>query len=588
VSISYQIDLRIDEMDRNLLIGGIFVVLLIVVAVYISQDQESGKNVQKSTTYYVINYNNGTNISGIGLGELLSNGSYMLSDGTIIPASDVLKIIDKYEGRDGACCGSRCPLTYQPVCGADGNTYINLCAAALANVQTSYSGACNGSGICERPCIEPKPELRFVCKSGQVVKNRVDCQGNESCSYVKSKYYVCPDGTKVKEPDDCVISSVAAFQGATTVYVCSDGSEASSESDCSADCYPTSYAAAPVSSNNGTGGVIGTVYECWDGMIVKGPAECEPYCNRSCVCTYEYSPVCVNGRTYSNPCLARCDGYTNYTDGECEPECANVGERCVVPSLAYVSSTSDPRCCEEGSYCSSEGICTANQCKKVDESCTRPNVTYTASYVPSLQGDCCDGLICDENSVCSNRSSCGTSGTMCGWSTSLAAAPSYYGACCEGYTCDDNTCVLEECLSELGSCQIDSDCCSGLECSKFGQCKKPCINEGYSCNASSECCGDLVCTDNLCTQEEEVVPGDLCSGPTNPQWGLEKSCATGYYDGVWGTYCGFCADPVTEGRYYCLMNSTYTLSAMPVLTLTDQVGLVYKDCIKTCSGGSCQ
>lgn len=28
-----------------------------------------------------------------------------------------------------------------------------------------------------------------------------------------------------------------------------------------------------------------------------------------CICTKEYNPVCAGDNQYSNPCLAKCDGY---------------------------------------------------------------------------------------------------------------------------------------------------------------------------------------------------------------------------------------------------------------------------------------
>tara|TARA_R110002072_G_scaffold64203_8_gene159929 strand:+ start:17230 stop:17475 length:246 start_codon:yes stop_codon:yes gene_type:complete len=37
-----------------------------------------------------------------------------------------------------------------------------------------------------------------------------------------------------------------------------------------------------------------------------------------CVCIEIYAPVCgKNGKTYSNSCVAACDGQTRTTQGEC-------------------------------------------------------------------------------------------------------------------------------------------------------------------------------------------------------------------------------------------------------------------------------
>jgi hypothetical protein len=39
---------------------------------------------------------------------------------------------------------------------------------------------------------------------------------------------------------------------------------------------------------------------------------------KDCLCTMEYAPVCANGKTYGNACLAECEGVKNYTPGECQ------------------------------------------------------------------------------------------------------------------------------------------------------------------------------------------------------------------------------------------------------------------------------
>ncbi len=38
-----------------------------------------------------------------------------------------------------------------------------------------------------------------------------------------------------------------------------------------------------------------------------------------CVCTEQYDPVCgCDGNTYSNSCMAECEGIENYTKGTCK------------------------------------------------------------------------------------------------------------------------------------------------------------------------------------------------------------------------------------------------------------------------------
>ncbi|MBT3583284.1 MAG: hypothetical protein HN509_00140 [Halobacteriovoraceae bacterium] len=37
----------------------------------------------------------------------------------------------------------------------------------------------------------------------------------------------------------------------------------------------------------------------------------------SCLCTMQYDPVCADGVTYSNTCMAQCENITFWTAGAC-------------------------------------------------------------------------------------------------------------------------------------------------------------------------------------------------------------------------------------------------------------------------------
>ncbi len=46
---------------------------------------------------------------------------------------------------------------------------------------------------------------------------------------------------------------------------------------------------------------------------------CIPNPQEDCICTRQYDPVCgCDEETYSNPCLAECNGIYDYTPGPCK------------------------------------------------------------------------------------------------------------------------------------------------------------------------------------------------------------------------------------------------------------------------------
>jgi len=301
---------------------------------------------------------------------------------------------------------------------------------------------------------------------------------------------------------------------------------------------------------------------------------------------------------YQSPTCCEPGSYCSQ-NGVCTPvgQCVQASQGCTRPAATYTTAyvpNQQGDCCQ-GLICNENNVCgnrtTTNQCVQVGQGCTRPNVTYTTAYLPSMQGNCCQGLSCDESSVCTNRTACVTSGNACGtvrYTTGNAVITNYLGSCCQGYSCVDNTCAIAQCVQELGSCKADGDCCQGMTCSQFGQCRKPCVQDGGTCKSSTECCGASSCVDGVCKIETQQTQ-QLCSGAVNgPEWTNSNSCATGYYKGVWDTYCGYCGDTRTEYRYYCLKNYTYSAVGAPSETLTDQVTIASTTCKNGCSGTTCK
>ena len=221
-------------------------------------------------------------------------------------------------GDDGCpvcvCALPVCPDTLEPVCGVDGLTRNNLCELERAGVKEAFAGACpplcEGDAGCPQAlrCSSLDPEAG--CEPGSCLGSCVlsevvpgFCTRSDDCPLGLP----CRDG--VCEP---IVSCSPQYDP-----VCSPEGRTWLN-----DCY---------ARNSGVEGfragaccpdelLDGCDARCDNGFVVDGDGCAICRCREvpPCECQPADNPVCgVDGRTYPNPCEARCAGVEIRDRGAC-------------------------------------------------------------------------------------------------------------------------------------------------------------------------------------------------------------------------------------------------------------------------------
>jgi len=397
--------------------------------------------------------------------------------------------------RVGACTFAPrfCEPVVAPVCGCDGQTYVNDCLRMQARAPLAHAGACDGSALC--------------------LTNR-DCAGTDYCDCTLA----CGSpGECLPRPTTCpdLVDPVCGCDGVTYGNDC--------ERQLAGVCLGSAGACEVVQTCGGVANVCPRGQFCDPNAGICAALDPPGVCVEvPTVCERIYLPVCgCDGVTYGNDCERVRAQVGKASDGACGTTraCASDLECNRREFCDFAAGT-----CGMGDglgQCTPRiGICDGNLSDPV---CGCDDVTYDndclriAAGVSLLHGGACVVQVtCDTNADCVLGEFCACSGA-CGAAGVCEARPNVcpdvrQPTCgCDGvtYPSDCFRQAAGTCFAHFGTCESTVTCTpGGAECGRGQFCD---INAGQ-CAGGLDVVGQCVSQIDFCPDVLDPVCG--CDGVT--------------------------------------------------------------------------